>query len=346
MFDKVIVFGDIHFGEKQNSNDHNQDCIDYLHWLVTLAKENNINKCIFLGDWHHNRFTINTSTLQYSVEGLCILNDYFSDVYFIEGNHDLLYRSSRSISSVAFTKGFSSIKLIEEIETFGEPGSEVALVPWLVNDEWKTLEGSSYKYVFGHFELPTFYMNAMVRKPDNGKLKKDQLVNNGYVFSGHFHKRQVQGNIHYIGSPFGHNFNDVDDKARGCMILEWDKAPVYHDWEDAPVYRRYDFEELKNDIVGKIGDDKKIYAEIFYGKDTTYSSASALKEELLEKYPFRKISIKGYQSNATGEGEEIEVKTVESVSKTVIEQLKTLDSPSYDNTLLIDEFESLDSFDK
>lgn len=346
MFSKAIVFGDIHFGEKQNSVVHNQDCIDYLNWLVTLAREQGITDCIFLGDWHHNRYTINTSTLQSSVEGLCILNDYFENTWFIEGNHDLLYRSSREISSVSFTKGFSNIHLIESITTFGEPGNEVALVPWLVEDEWKTLKGSSFKYVFGHFELPTFYMNAMVRKPDNGKLKKDELTNNGYVFSGHFHKRQVQGNIEYIGSPFGHNFNDVDDKDRGCMVLEWDKPPVYHNWDEAPIYRRYDIKDIIADPLTVIGNDVKIYAELFYGKDTTFSKASAVKEELLEKYPFRKISLKGYQSSVSGEGEKIEAKTVDSVSKIVVEQLNTIDSPSYDKNLLIEEYESLDSFEK
>ena len=31
------------------------------------------------------------------------------------------------------------------------------------------------KYIFGHFELPNFYMNAMVQMPDTGELQADVI---------------------------------------------------------------------------------------------------------------------------------------------------------------------------
>ena len=42
-------------------------------------------------------------------------------------------------------------------------------------------------------------------------IKAEDLNHHGYVFSGHFHRRQVKGNIHYIGNTFPHNYSDAND---------------------------------------------------------------------------------------------------------------------------------------
>ena len=48
-----------------------------------------------------------------------------------------------------------------------------------------------------------------------------------YVFTGHFHKRQVKDNIIYTGNAFPHNFSDAWDDERGWMFLEWGKEPEF-----------------------------------------------------------------------------------------------------------------------
>ena len=40
-------------------------------------------------------------------------------------------------------------------------------------------------------------MNAMVQMPDHGELKAEHFEHQEYVFSGHFHKRQINGNVTY-----------------------------------------------------------------------------------------------------------------------------------------------------
>ena len=67
LFDKVACFTDIHFGMKNNSRQHNNDCEAYIHWFIDQAKEFGAKQCIFLGDWHHHRSSINVSTLNYSM---------------------------------------------------------------------------------------------------------------------------------------------------------------------------------------------------------------------------------------------------------------------------------------
>ena len=110
LFDKVVVFTDIHFGMKNNSRFHNKDCEDFIIWMIDRAHERGIRKCIFMGDWHHHRATINVSTLNYTVSNLRRLNDSFDEVYMIMGNHDLYYREKREIHSIPMADEYENIQ--------------------------------------------------------------------------------------------------------------------------------------------------------------------------------------------------------------------------------------------
>ena len=41
-FDKAMIFTDIHFGMKNNSRHHNQDCEDFIVWMIDEAKKRGI----------------------------------------------------------------------------------------------------------------------------------------------------------------------------------------------------------------------------------------------------------------------------------------------------------------
>ena len=198
LFKKAACFTDIHFGMKGGSRTHNMDCEEFVKWFCDEAKAAGAETCIFLGDWHHNRATTDVSTMNYTVSNLERINETFEKTYFMVGNHDLFYKDKREINSIEFMRLFPNIIPITDVFTEGE----VTLLPWLVGEEWKMVPKIKSRYVFGHFELPLFYMNAMVQMPDHGTLQADHFVNQEYVFSGHFHKRQTKGNVTYIGNAF------------------------------------------------------------------------------------------------------------------------------------------------
>jgi DNA repair exonuclease SbcCD nuclease subunit len=192
------VFTDIHLGMKGNSKVHNQDCEDYVDWYIATAKEHGCETGLFCGDWHHNRNSLNLTTMDTTIRLLEKLGSAFEKFYMFAGNHDLYYKDKRDVKSTEFAKHIPGITVIDQMMV----EDDVALVPWLVGDEWKKIEKLKAKYLFGHFELPSFYMNAMVQMPDHGELKSEHFKNQEYVFSGHFHKRQKQGKVHYIGNAF------------------------------------------------------------------------------------------------------------------------------------------------
>ena len=334
LFKKAACFTDIHFGMKNNARQHNIDCENFVTWFIEQAKERECETCIFLGDWHHQRSAINISTLNYSISNLKKLNEAFEKVYFIVGNHDLFYRDKREISSVVFANELANIHVVDEwlVE------DEVAIIPWLVGDEWKQIKKMKCKYMFGHFELPHFKMNAMVEMPDIGTIRSDHFKNVGQVFTGHFHKRQHSGNISYIGNPFPHNFADVWDDDRGAMFLEWDKKPEYKIWPDAPRYRSINLSKLLEDPETVL--EPNSYIRVKVDLDISYEEANFIKENFAQNYDIRDLSLIPQKKEEHAQEVEGEIH-FESVDQIVTNQLSKIESDTFENNVLIEIYHNL-----
>ena len=59
-----------------------------VKWVIEKGKEENCETCLFLGDWHHQRASINVATLNHSVEALTLLSSSFTvDVLSLQKSH-------------------------------------------------------------------------------------------------------------------------------------------------------------------------------------------------------------------------------------------------------------------
>jgi DNA repair exonuclease SbcCD nuclease subunit len=215
----------------------------------------------------------------------------------------------------------------------------VTLVPWLVGDEWKTISKVKSRYMFGHFELPLFYMNAMVQMPDHGELQDSHFIHQEYVFSGHFHKRQSRGKIHYIGNAFPHNFADTWDDARGMMVLEWGGVPKYIDWSNCPKFRNIKLSDLidQKDQILK----SKMYLKVNLDIDISFEEANYIKETFTENYDIREISLIQDKVNLDSTYDDNPDTKFESVDQIVTEQLVNIDSGQFDKKVLLDIYNNL-----
>jgi hypothetical protein len=334
-FKKAAIFTDIHFGLKSNSHQHNEDCTNFVKWFIEEAKKEGCETCIFTGDWHHNRASINIVTLNYSLNALELLSKAFERVIFIPGNHDLYYRDKRDIQSAEWAKHIPNIKVVNDflIE------DDVGVVPWMVEGEHKKIKKMNTKYVFGHFELPHFFMNAMIRMPENGEIKAEHFDQIGHVYSGHFHKRQVSENITYIGNAFPHNYADASDDARGMTILEWDKDPIFRSWPDQPIYRVFDLstiikapeKTLKNGMHCRVNLDV----------DITYEEASFIRETFVDDYKLRELTLIPIKHHELGDDLALGNVSFESIDTIVSNQLTSLQEGKYDSGLLLDIYRHL-----
>ena len=336
MFKKAAVFTDIHFGLKGNSKIHNEDCERFINWFIEQAQANGCETGIFCGDWHHNRNSLNLTTMDVTIRCMERLGEAFENFYFFDGNHDLYYKDKRDMNSTAFSKDIPGITFIDKITTI----EDVTLVPWLVGDEWKKIPNIKSKYMFGHFELPSFYMNAMVQMPDTGELQAKHFEHQEYVFSGHFHKRQQQGKVHYIGNALPHNYADAWDDDRGMMILdrENNEEPEYINWPDCPKYRTTTLSKLldpDSDII-----KPNMYLRVTLDLPISYEEAQFIKETYINNHRCREITLipqKQIEEITT----ELDISKFESVDEIVSKEISAIDSDNFNKKMLLDIYNEL-----
>jgi len=334
LFKKAACFTDIHFGLKSNSSTHNKDCEEFVDWYIAKAKEEGCDTGIFMGDWHHNRNSLNITTMDYSLRALEKLGKAFDNFFFFPGNHDLYYKDKRDIHSVEFGKYIPGITVIHRPTTIGD----VTLCPWLVGDEWKHIGKKDAKYIFGHFELPSFFMNAMVQMPDHGEIQLENFNSYELGFSGHFHKRQVKKNMHYIGNAFPHNYSDTWDDDRGMMILEWDKDPKFYTWVDQPTFRTVKLSQLIDDADSLL--KPKQHLRVSLDIDISFEEASFIKEKFINEYSLRELTLIQERRHIEID-DTIEIKEFESVDEIVSNQLVKIESEAYNKNTLLEIYHGL-----
>ena len=334
LFKKAAILTDLHLGLKSNSEMHNDDCLHFIQWFIEKAKAEGCDTCICLGDWHNHRSSINIQTLHYSMMCLEALSKGFSQVFTITGNHDLFFREKRDIHSVAWAGYLPNVTVINDIFSEGD----VTLCPWMVADDYSTVKKIKTTYTFGHFELPHFLMNAQIAMPDHGLISLDDFGSTGTVFSGHFHKRQRQKNIWYVGNAFPHNYSDAGDDARGMMILDWGKEPVFHAWPNQPTYRVLTLSSVLENTAALLlpGSHVRVQLDI----QISYEEANFIRETLIPEYSLREMTLipmKGEQIDVAHTGE---IK-FESVDKIIMDQIGAIESTTYDKSILLEIFNNI-----
>jgi DNA repair exonuclease SbcCD nuclease subunit len=334
LFKKAAIFSDLHVGQKSNSQVHNEDCLRYIDWFINLVRTNNCDTILFLGDFHHNRNSINIQTMDYSLLILEKLDSVGCRIMVIPGNHDLFYKDKRAISSIKYMSKFKNIELINDQYSEGD----VCFVPWLVGEEHKNMRKIKDRYVMGHFELPRFLMNSMVQMPDHGELRRDDFDHVERVFTGHFHKRQTQKNVHYIGNAFPHNFSDAWDNDRGAVILEWGAEPEFVNWSEGPEYRVMSLAQLIDSPEKYLND--RTYARVNLDIAISYEEANFIKETMLSQYGARELNLIPNKQELDLTGTLVDM-SFKSVDQIVVNQIQSIESNSYDRKLLLEIYNSL-----
>ena len=267
---KVAVITDQHFGARKNSKlFHDFFGKFYEEVFFPYLDANGITVCIDMGDTFDNRTGINYSALRWAKDNYFqLLRDRGITVYTVVGNHTAYYKNTNKVNACELLlREYDNIRVISEYEELNIGGLDIAFVPW-VNSEnedntYKKLNKSKCRVVMGHLELNGFLANAH-HVMDHGQ---DKRIYERFekVYSGHYHHRNSQGNIHYLGNPYEIYWNDCGD-VRGFHIFDTETlehTPVNNPFNifekivfDNSNYQTFNALPYKDKIVKVIVKDK------------------------------------------------------------------------------------------
>jgi len=333
-FKKAAKFTDIHFGRKNNSELHNQDCIRYIEWFcATVKADPTIDHVIFLGDWHEHRSAINGMTLDYSHRASKMLNELGIPVFFIVGNHDLYYRNNRDIFTTTFFDTLENFIMVNEpIVIRDSTGDKFLLCPFMFEEEYPSLlEFSNIFIWYGHFEFKGFVVTGdtytLEHGPDPVTFKSIKRI-----FTGHFHKRQNKNNVYYIGNSFPADFSDANDFERGMATYEYDTDTLnYINWPDCPSYINT---KLSAILEAEDSDVKKILVKdsrvnCLVDSEITYDESNKLKEYFINKFKLREFNfdepsdvLDEILEDTDMDIEDIEMESTSSIVRKLLERIK------------------------
>lgn len=220
MENKIALVGDIHIGVNLNSEEFFQITKDWVNYLIDDLSKRDISEVFVLGDWHHYRDEIDVKTMDFSSQIMEIFASNDIKVHILTGNHDCYLKDTSEIHSLQMFKRWDNVEIYDKpVSIVAECGKIIEVFPW--GEEVRKL-GEDVDYVFGHFEIKNFKFNSY-QICNDGVDSKSVLKRGADVYTGHFHQKQSKdyknASINYVGSPFQHNFNDVDNQ-NGYHILD------------------------------------------------------------------------------------------------------------------------------
>lgn len=325
-FKKLAIFTDIHFGRRSNSRIHNQDCLDFVLWFCdVVSKDLSYTHVCFLGDWFENRSTVNIETLEMSYKSLKALNSLGIPVYFVVGNHDLYQRTTRDLYSTRMFGELSNFKVVDRVII--EDG--LLFSPYLFEDEYKELTKHLNLWAWlGHFEFRNFVVTGLNTVLGHGP-DHTQFSGPKKILSGHFHKRQQQDNVVYVGNTFPMDFGDVDDQERGMCTYDVlaDKLS-FEAWPEAPSFMKVNLSDVIN---GNFSPEPRARVKCLADVKLSFLEAQELREGMVETFQLRDFSLTddrtAIQEVLEGDNLAMDDSVLQSVSidELVIKQLKMIE---------------------
>lgn len=219
---KIALLGDTHFGKKGFSEEFYNNQLKFLkEQFFPYLKENDINTVIQLGDLFDNRKIIDIKFFQDFIKDFRqLLNEWGGRFITFSGNHDIYFKNTREYSILNIIKEILSIEYYDEQTIIEINNKKIGIVPWLLKDEKIKEKLLNVDYLFGHFEFIDFEVVQGVKNTHG--LDKNLNFNGKQIFSGHFHIKQNDNLIYYIGTPFQLDWNDSGD-TKGFYILDLEK---------------------------------------------------------------------------------------------------------------------------
>jgi DNA repair exonuclease SbcCD nuclease subunit len=224
---KVAIITDQHFGARNDS----QVFLDffekfYEQTFFPTLDANSITTVLILGDTFDRRKYVNFYALDRAKKMFFDkLEERGIQVHMLAGNHDTYFKNTNDVNSPdLLLREYNNITVIDTPQTihldYGDTSCDVLMLPWICADNYvrsmDELNNTSATLCMGHLEIAGFAMHRGMESHEG--LSKETFKKFDLVFSGHYHHRSSNGNIHYLGNPYELTWQDYND-PRGFHLF-------------------------------------------------------------------------------------------------------------------------------
>jgi DNA repair exonuclease SbcCD nuclease subunit len=248
---KRLILTDTHLGIYSDSDIWSDIVLNLFKYVADFAFRTNIEEILFLGDFFHNRKSLNTKTINIAHSIAQSLEKL--KVYMIVGNHDCYFKNTIKPNSLRIFSKYDHIQIIEKPT---EIDDDTILIPW-----GTPVPRTKCRYCLGHFAINGFHMNDNYICKDG--IESSELSHFDMTFSGHFHTPSRKNNIMYLGAPYAQTFHDAGGE-RGFYVWNEDEIIDYHIYDKAPKFVKWNTSQSLSEksIMGNV---VKIIFEKDYG---------------------------------------------------------------------------------
>ena len=249
---RELVIGDLHFGIKNNSLTWLEQQLDFItNQGFPILENENIDRCIFLGDLTDIRYSINQQVgIELKKLFRTMLNNYTNITFIIcAGNHDYYspleefasYNSYELIFGEEFLLVHKNLIIVNQDPYITEDGA--LFLPWYWTENDNHIDEILYNYDFND-EVKEIFCHTDLSQWPGARIA---AFKGTPIYSGHIHfcYEDTMANLFNLGSACAFTFNDVNmDKY--VYILEDYKIVKKIKNVTTPSFKRLYNEEIFN----------------------------------------------------------------------------------------------------
>ena len=212
---KIALITDQHFGAR-NSDQRFSDYFRsfYDEQFFPYLEEHGIDTVIDLGDTFDSRKYVNYKSLLDSKQmWFDKLHGKGIKLHSIIGNHTIFYKNTNSVNSMRLLfEKYDNMSIYPEATEVSFDGLDMLFMPWINSENHDSsieiINKTTAQVCMGHLELSGFEMNTTMVSPSGYSRK---LFNKfDIVYSGHYHRKNDDGQVFYLGCPYQITWNDHD----------------------------------------------------------------------------------------------------------------------------------------
>lgn len=326
---KVAIITDQHFGARNDSIAF-LDFFEkfYDNTFFPTLESNGIDTVLILGDTFDRRKYVNFYALDRAKKMFFNeLEERGITVYMLAGNHDTYYKNTNEVNSpdLLLTE-YSNIEVIAEPKTINVNGFEVCMLPWICPENYQQsideIKNTTSTLCMGHLEIAGFAMYRGMESHEG--FSAETFSKFDLVFSGHYHHRSNDRNIHYLGNPYELTWQDYND-PRGFHLFDFSTRQL--DFIENPyrMFERIEYSDKETDPIDLDSLDlKEKYVKLVVLEKTDFYKFDKFSQKLYNKGCHEIKIVEDFSEFESGEiNEEINLEDTVSVLSNYIESIET-----------------------